>query len=374
MKLALIDTANSGHHIVYRNCLVTAASEIGNTVIQVGPVSTSDAGNTERKQKLIELQFPKKKNLFQFWKDRRKWLYSVIKLTNLISPNIVHFLTGDSIYQLGGFQLSNLRAQGAKIVLTQHHMPKGRMRTHLFWATLSQVDTVVVHSESNRGFLRNIGIDENKIFLIDYPVFHDSYVNNSEAKESLDLKLKVPILLALGGTRTDKGLDVLLESLALVHEPFHLVIAGKEEHFDREFIEERIQRYAASVTLRLGYLSDEEFGQYVDAADCVVLPYRKSFDGASGPMTEAIWRRKPVIGPNHGSIGYLIKKYGLGYTFEAENVVDLANTITKYLKNPGGFRWSDQAETYREWLNPDTFAKKYMELYERLLNTKHGAE
>lgn len=374
MKLALIDTANSGHHIVYRNCLVTAAQENGETVIQFGAVTKNELGYTKKQYVFAELQFPEKRNRFQFWKDRRKWLCSVIKLISLASPNIVHFLTGDSIYHLGGFQLLKLRAAGAKIVFTQHHMPKGLMRTLLFRATLSRVDAIVVHSEINKSYLTSKGIDESKTFVIDYPVFHDSSVNHAEARQSLELELRVPILLSLGGTRTDKGLDILLESLLLVHEPFHLVVAGKEQHFDREFIKRRIQTYSSSVTLRLGFLSDEEFGQYVDAADCIVLPYRKSFDGASGPMTEAVWRRKPVIGPNHGSIGYLIKKYGLGYTFEPENVEDLANTITKYLRNPDGFRWSEEAELYRERLNPDTFAKRYIELYERLLNTKRGAE
>jgi glycosyltransferase involved in cell wall biosynthesis len=88
-------------------------------------------------------------------------------------------------------------------------------------------------------------------------------------------------------------------------------------------------------------------------------------------MTEAIWRHKLVIGPKHGMIGKMIEDYSLGYTFESENIQDLADTIEKALSQdqivqPG----NDKFENFREKLSVDSFKKAYQSAYLQFIQSE----
>lgn len=60
------------------------------------------------------------------------------------------------------------------------------------------------------------------------------------------------------------------------------------------------------------FLSEEEFAYASEAADIIVLPYRKIFSGASGPLGEGVWKRKCIVGPMEGNLGYTDKKVSFG--------------------------------------------------------------
>lgn len=67
-------------------------------------------------------------------------------------------------------------------------------------------------------------------------------------------------------------------------------------------------------------MTDEEFEMAIQAVDAIVLPYRKTFNGASGPLGEGVAKGKMIIAANHGSLGDIVEKNHLGYTFESENI------------------------------------------------------
>ena len=171
-------------------------------------------------------------------------------------------------------------------------------------------------------------------------------------------------LLALGGTRKGKGLDILLEALKRVQEPFHLIIAGKEEDFKKDFILEHTITYTENVSLFLEFLTDEKFSLCLNAADIVVLPYRKVFDGASGPLGEGVWHYKMIVGPDHGSLGDIVKMNHLGKTFKSEDADVLSEVLNETIK----MEWEPDEKylEYRQSLDPAFFQKKYMKLYSDL--------
>ncbi|MDD6213315.1 MAG: glycosyltransferase, partial [Clostridiales bacterium] len=169
----------------------------------------------------------------------------------------------------------------------------------------------------------------------------------------------------LGGTRWDKGLDILLDALADIKVPFHLLIAGKAQFFTREEIEKRVAPYAENVTMLLEFLSDEKFSLCLSAADIVVLPYRKQFDGASGPLGEGVWRNKMIVGANHGSLGQIISDNHLGMVFESENVQSLSSVLNKALTVE--FCRDEVYVRYRGRMNPERFQKEYGQLYAEVI-------
>jgi len=231
-------------------------------------------------------------------------------------------------------------------------------------AISKKINTGIVHTEELLKKLNSLYINNAK--HIEYPHFNDiNYINKEFALKYLGLSDKTPVLLALGGTRYDKGLDILLEALKYADKPFQLIIAGQEQYFDKSFIDNKIETYKDNVRLLLKFLSDEEFSICINACDFIVLPYRKIFTGASGPLGEGVWQRKTIIGPNHGSLGDIIRNNNIGVTFTAEDSYDLSAVINVQLYKK--HEWNEDAENYRLKLDADRFKNDFKTLYNNLL-------
>lgn len=360
LSVLLVDSLTTGHHGIYLRHIIDINNSENITFHTV--LSESIPGVVADIK-----EFPTNINPLHFLLQKRKWLKHLNEYVVKINPDVVHFLTGDDVYQsaiLGGVRLTN--CYYPKILVTQHHVPNGRFRRRVFSSFCKKINKIIVHTGSAKKILCAMGIQEEKISLIHYPAFHGQFQDPILYNSHIPiLKSHIPVLLSLGGTRYSKGLDVLLEALKSVSLPFRLVIAGKPEDFDQEFIDRNVATYAKAVDSRLRRVSDAEFIEAINAADCIVVPYRKSFDGASGPMTEGVWARKPIIGPNHGSLGDMIKTYKLGLTFEAENPNSLAEAITKFISE-GGFPWNTEAEEFRKRLDPALFSQMYSNAYKEL--------
>ena len=95
----------------------------------------------------------------------------------------------------------------------------------------------------------------------------------------------------------------------------------------------------------------------------IVLPYRKIFDGASGPLIEAVWAGKPVIGSDSKSLGELIKEEKIGLTFEPENPIALSKTIDKLLLNDSQF--AEGICQYKQKISKSSFQNKFWNLFRK---------
>ncbi len=155
-----------------------------------------------------------------------------------------------------------------------------------------------------------------------------------------------------------------MESLRNVKNDFYLLIAGKEETFKKEFIESKIISYKDNVKILLHFLSDDEVNLCLIASDFIVLPYKKYFDGASGPLGEGVAMEKIIIRPNHGSLGDIIRNNHLGYTFQSENTESLTKILDLALTE--SFHFDNAYYDYQNALNPDRFKKEYNKIFQLL--------
>lgn len=350
MKLVLVDTSITGHHVPY----IQALSNLTDETLAILP------------EALPSLSIPQRVCAFPRGSKRRlsdflKWAKSVRAIVDQEQPDIVHFLMGDDFYRFFGAGLGLFLRY--KVVVTLHWMRSGfagRLSTKcIAWHS----DSVVVHSEYIQQKLGSYGI-RNAVH-IEYPQFGTVYYTTAEARSHWQLEQGIPVIACIGGTRYDKGLDILLEALKKVEKPFQLLIAGKAEHFGEDFIWEHTQSYSDCVHLHLRFLSDEELASAVCAADIIALPYRRKFDGASGPLGDGVVHSKRIVGPNHGNLGDTISNNHLGYTFETEKVDSLAAVLNRTL----GEKWEPdrQYQEYQKMLSPEYFRIKYYELYQTML-------
>jgi glycosyltransferase involved in cell wall biosynthesis len=243
-----------------------------------------------------------------------------------------------------------------------HCLRDGFLNTLSAKRIASSVDKVVLHSEFLKDKLSEYG--KNNGFHIEYPNFKKSPYTKEEDKKYYSLNENIPVLGCIGETRSDKGLDIMLEALKYVKQPFQLLVAGKPVHFDEAYIKEKSEGYADRVHTKLEFLSDEDFLRAVNASDIITVPYRKVFNAASGPLGEGVALGKCIIGPSHGNLCDSIVKNHLGYTFESENAEALANVLEEALAK--NFVPDEEYEKYKETLNVSYFLKSYNDLYNSL--------
>lgn len=360
MKTLYVDAILDGHHIAYMSALANYNSLKESCIIVPEKVEACDC------KQYYYPKFTIEKGFLHYL----KWLLYVRKIAKQENADIIHFLYGDLFYKYLGVGLKIFKKY--KTVITFHQFRregiKGGIKDIIFKKIMNSIDYGVVHTELLLNDIKKLGIEN--IEHIEYPKF-DNCANIS--KQAALNHFKIPnntLVLGFIGIIYDyKGLDLLLEALKDVHEPFHLLISGKPYSFDSAYIIEHSKIYKDKVTMLLKYLSDEELSMSFHACDILMLPYKKSFDGASGPLCEGVWLKKTIIGSNHGSLGYLIKKNNLGITFETENVNDLTRAISDALN--AKFKWNEDAEKYRLSLTPERFLKDYQMLYENLIDVHH---
>lgn len=340
-KVYIMDNVFDGHHIAYMNVLEKI--KIVNNI-----------------SKAIKLETNKTK-IVKYISQRQNILKYGLKKIN--DGDVLHLLYLDPIYMLGPIFR---KSKNKKIIATLHHYPQNNIKERLFKICSKNIDTIIVHSEYLMYQLKNIGI--NNVEVIDYPVFNEYETeDNEKIKIEFGLNPNKYIISALGGTRYDKGLDILLEAFKYIDykikDQIQLNICGKEEDIKKDYIMNKCKKLNIMCRLKLDYITDEEFYKNIKISDSIVIPYRKIFTGNSGPMTEGIYQNKPIIAPNQGNLGYLMNQYNLGITFESENARDLAIAIERLITK--GWKFNEKSNLYRDKLKLDTFIKKHEAIYNK---------
>ncbi|MCQ2385167.1 MAG: glycosyltransferase family 4 protein [Clostridia bacterium] len=348
MKILFVDCSVDGHHIPYLKALLSLYPDS----VCVLPEPAEVGG------KVVVYPEPEKyKSLVQ----HRKWLSFIRRTAERENADTVHFLYGDKFFRFFGTGLS--RFGRLRVLMTFHNLRYGLLYSVSVRRIFRRISAGVVHTDYLIKQLESMGI--SNAVHIEYPVFAPSEPCDTSALRDLyGIPRDRKVLLALGGTRYDKGLDLLLAALKNVKEPFFLLIAGRPQAFDEAFIQRETESYGENVRTVLRFLTAREPADFSALSDIAVLPYRRIFDGASGPLTEAVARGKAVVGPSHGSLGDLISRNELGYTFEAENVPALTEVLRLALRE--NFVYGERAKNYAVSLGVDAFLQRYAALYDRL--------
>ena len=274
----------------------------------------------------------------------------------------VHLLYMDNLYTVGFLMRF---PKDIDVIGTLHHFPNSKNKIRLLKIFSKKLKYIIVHSEFIGEQLRSNNI--LNYIVIDYPAFHSSFHLKANSERNRDNQDK-SILSVLGGTRFDKGLDILLDSLSLLDDEVKnrivINISGREETFKKEFIQKKGIESGVEIQLNLRTLSDQEFEDNILKSDAIIIPYRKIFTGNSGPMTEGVYNQKPIIGTDHGNIGYLIRSYKLGFTFDSENPSSLANSISRFVK--AGWTVSEESQRYQKKLSVYQFIEEHKRLYSQI--------
>ena len=249
-----------------------------------------------------------------------------------------------------------LRRRGWYVVYTlQQPHPKGAFHRWQFGRLLEACDTVVMHDEGLAARLREIfPRSAPKIASLAHGIDLPQLASPSDrelARAGLGVSPGEPLLLFFGMIKPYKGLEELLDAMPAVLKSIpnaRLCIAG-EPLMDMRGVTDRIARLpAGTVVLRLGFVPQNEVGQYFAAADLVVACYREI--AASSVVLQAQAHARPVLVTPVGALPMLVDEGRCGF-LAREN---LAEAIAGALADPDrllamGRRGRKRVESLHSW-------------------------
>lgn len=204
-------------------------------------------------------------------------------------------------------------------------------------------DGFVVHSEKDGRLLRQF-LPQASIEVTPLPTYQ---AMGGESVGTLPVAVPDdrPLLLFAGFVRPYKGLDVLLDALAIVLEkrPLHLLIAGEFWQGSDQY-QAQIERLGISdaVTIIDEYLPDETLAACFERADVTVLPYRSATQSAV--IQAAFGHGCPVITTDVGGLGEVVENGRSGLVVPPENPQALADALERYFAEDLGVRFREEVK------------------------------
>lgn len=334
MSIVLVENNNTGHHFIYQNELnLIEGTKILNKITTFVDV---------------------KKNPFKAYLDRKKFIEFVHENTN--KKDIIHFLYLDSLYKCP--LIDKILQKDRHYIGTLHWIPNDGLRKTMLKKISKKLEYIIVHSEYLKEKLKLIEVEN--VIVIDYP----SFIKEFEQKQVNKNDEKI-IISCLGGTRSDKGLDILMDSFKYLDEisknKLIFNICGIEQDIKFKDLEDMAKKNNINLICKNKFLTDDEYRDEIISSDIILLPYKKVFSGNSGPMTDGIYTNKYIVGPEQGNLGYLIKKYNLGSTFVQEDSKSLADVLNKLINKD-----LTKNHEYRKQLSREFFRKNHEIVYKKI--------
>lgn len=263
-----------------------------------------------------------------------------------------------------------------KVVITIHNVKpheSGFLKKIANRIVIAFGDYFIVHTEEGRrDFMREYKKPAKKVGVIPHGILLPDTgikgISKMEAREKLGIHKDKKVLLFFGIIREYKGLDTLMDALAIVKksEPNALlVIAGKPwENWEK--YESRINELGLTENIKadLGFIPEDDIEAYFQAADLAVFPYRQ-FDAQSGAGTLALPFGKAMIVTNTGGLPSLVDDDRA--IVPPEDASKLASVITQVLSDEE-LRKKLEKDSLRiaKGLSWETIAKQTTDTYDIL--------
>ncbi len=198
---------------------------------------------------------------------------------------------------------------------------------------LKPIDEVVVMSEKVMADLKLFD-NAKPVQLIQHPLYDNfgEKISKVLAKKNIGIETEEKIILFFGFIRKYKGLDILLDALAILktkgNTNFKVLIAG-EFYEDRKPFDEQVANLGLQdlLILKTDFIPDSEVRNYFCAADMVIQPYRNATQSGVTPL--AYHFEIPMIVTNVGGLPSLVPDGKVGLVSEP-NAVAIAKKIEEY--------------------------------------------
>ncbi|MBK6938218.1 MAG: glycosyltransferase [Chitinophagaceae bacterium] len=217
-------------------------------------------------------------------------------------------------------------------VIPHEKRPGDKLFTKYF---LKSCDAFITMSEKVMSDLRLFQKDK-PAKLVSHPLYDNfgEIISKAAARKHLGLPENENIILFFGFIRKYKGLDLLLEAMAVLKNQQQatsnqqLLIAG-EFYEDEKPYQEQIAQLGIrdSLILKTDFIPDSEVKYYLCAADAVIQPYKNATQSGVTPL--AYHFEKPMVVTNVGGLPALVPDNKVGLVVEP-NAEAIAAGISRF--------------------------------------------
>ena len=263
------------------------------------------------------------------------------------------------------------RATGLKTVILLHnftsheHIPGESMLKGMLTAS---ADGFILLSRSVGTELAAFS-PKSRSFTLFHPVYEPQGERSprGEARRSIGLPDASKVLLFFGYVREYKGLDTLIDAMALVLQKdpsVRLVVAG-EFFIDSSVFRAQASRLGidASVDFHEGYVPAERVGTLMDAADAVVLPYRSATQSGIVPL--AFGHGVPVIACDAGALAEQVEHGRTGWIVDGKGAEAMALGILEFFRSMESLTYGPRIEEACRKMSWSVFASETARFLER---------
>jgi glycosyltransferase involved in cell wall biosynthesis len=184
------------------------------------------------------------------------------------------------------------------------------------------VNLVTANSEL-QNFISQIIVTSDPVYEI--PESYEK-IDSSIIRVKYNIPLDAHVLTFFGSMFYGKGLDILLEAFDLLDDDYYLLVASSLKNLNYDLNKKLLSK--ERVIHIDGFIPEADVPYIFAASDLIVLPYRKTyFNGSSGVIVQSSLAGRPVLVPDLNPFSNVVARYKTGFTFIAEDSVDLSKVI-----------------------------------------------
>lgn len=226
-------------------------------------------------------------------------------------------------------------------------------------------DMIFLSDSVEQIFLKTVDIESTHRIPHGVVFEEQSGLPKAEAKQLFGYDSADTVVVEPGYVSRQKGHDVFVTLAKQLEDTKFLIAGGSRSERDQPFINELRRSLPENVQMT-GILEDERFKASLQAADAVVLPYRK--DGQSGVFNWCASYEVPVVASKCGYFTSIAERYDCVELFPVTNLDSAADAISRVLTNDerrrriiAGLQSFKQSESF------EVVAERHIDIYETLV-------
>ena len=245
---------------------------------------------------------------------------------------------------------------------------KDSFRNRRILKAFNNVDQVVANSQFTKNLAVEIGIDENKITVINPGVFPAKNLDNSSMKEAEKLlKNKNPRLITVSRLDKRKNHEKVIMALRNLKQIYPNIVytcigcGDEEENLKKLTKELKLNQQV----LFLKNINQDLKNSLVSKSNVFVMPsiiHKNSVEGFGIAYVEAAQCGVPSIGGKDGGASDAIQNNETGIICDGNNLEEIYSSIDLVLKNNSYKELGEKAKEYSTKFEWNNIVKEYLKI------------
>ena len=245
---------------------------------------------------------------------------------------------------------------------------KGSFSNRRILKAFNNIDQVVANSEYTKNLAIEIGIDQNKIIVINPGVFPAKDIGKSSIKEAENLfKNKSPRLITVSRFDKRKNHEKVIMALRNLKQIYpnivYICIGYGDEEENLKKLTNELELHEQVMFLK--NISQELKNALVSKSHVFVMPsiiHKTSVEGFGIAYVEAAQYGIPSIGGKDGGASDAIKNNETGIICDGNNLEEIYSSIDLILKNNSYLELGKKAKEYSTKFEWDNIVKEYLKI------------